>query len=154
VTGPESHREIARVSVDGGQPTAVLPTSASHWEILRLGYAPKGHWITFETLDRTVFAMPATGGTPTGMVNGASHVWDSSGRRMYYVSQEADASSRIEAADIEDSSAGLRVARVAVASVSTGNLKDLAIAPDRHRLLAVNSEESLNLTRVALSPNG
>jgi len=154
VTGPESHRGIARVSVDGGQPTAVLPTSASRWEIVRLGYAPEGHWITFETLDRTVFAMPASGGTPTALLNGTSHVWDPSGRRVYYVSQEADASTRIEAADIQDSSAGLRVASVSVASVSTGNMKDLAIAPDRHHLLAVNTEESLNLTRVPLSPDG
>ena len=154
VTGPESHREIARVSVDGGQPTAVLSTSASRWEIARLAYAPDGHWITFETIDRTVFAMPATGGTPTELLNGTSHVWDSSGRRMYYVSQEADNSSRIEVADIQDSSAGLRVARVAVASVSTGNLKDLAIAPDHHHLLAVNTEESLNLTRVPMSRDG
>jgi Tol biopolymer transport system component len=46
------------------------------------------------------------------------------------------------------------VTRVAVASVSTGNLKDLAIASDRHHLLAVNDEESLNLTRVPLSPGG
>ena len=46
-------------------------------------------------------------------------------------------------ADIQDSSAGLRVARVAVASVSTGNFKDPAIAPDGHHLLAVNNEESL-----------
>jgi serine/threonine protein kinase len=106
VTGPESHREIARVSVEGGQPTAVLPASASRWEIVRLGYAPEGHWITFETIDRTVFAMPATGGTPTELLNGTSHVWDPSGRRVYYVSQEADASSRLEAADIQDSSDG------------------------------------------------
>ena len=42
VTGAESKREIARVSVDGGQPTAVLPTSASHWEIIRLAAAPGG----------------------------------------------------------------------------------------------------------------
>jgi serine/threonine-protein kinase len=154
VTGPESHREIARVSVDGGQPTAVLPTSASRWEIVRLAYAPGGHWITFETIDRTVFAMPATGGTPTELLSGTSHVWDSSGRRLYYVSEEADASTRIEAADIQDSSAGLRVARVIVAGVSAGNLKDLAIAPDGRHLLAVNNEESLNLTRVPLSPDG
>jgi serine/threonine protein kinase len=154
VTGPESHRAIMRVSVDGGHSAPVLPASASRWEILRLGYVPDGRWITFETIDRVVFAMPADGGPATELLKGTSHVWDPSGRRVYYVSQEADASTRIEAADIQDSSAGLRVARVAVVSVSTGNLKDLAIAPDRHHLLAVNDEESLNLTRVSLSPDG
>ena len=154
VTGPESHREIARVSANGGQPTAVLSASVSRWEVVRLGYSPDGHWITFETLDRAVFAVPAAGGTPTELLKGTSHVWDPSGRRVYYVNQEPDASTRIEVADVQDGVAGLRVARVAVAGVSTGNLKDLAIAADRHRLLAVNTEESLNLTRVPLSPDG
>ena len=59
VTGPESHREIARVSANGGQPTAVLSSSESRWEVVRLGYSPDGRWITFETLDRAVFAVPA-----------------------------------------------------------------------------------------------
>lgn len=156
VTGPESHREIARVSANGGQPTAVLSTSESRWEVVRLGYSPDGHWITFETLDRAVFAVPAAGGTPTELLKGTSHVWDPSGRQVYYVNQEADASTgtRIEVADVQDGVAGLRVARVAVAGVSTGNLRDLAIAADRHRLLAVNTEESLNLTRVPLAPDG
>jgi Tol biopolymer transport system component len=126
-------------SQDGGQPTAVLPVAASRWEIIRLAYAPDGRWITFETIDRAVFAMPATGGTPTELLKGTSHVWDSSGRRVFYVSQEADASSRIEAADIQESPAGPRVAGVAVASVSTGNthfpehglfLEEPTISPD------------------------
>ena len=38
VTGPEQHREIVRVSVDGGQSTAVLPAAASRWEIVRSVY--------------------------------------------------------------------------------------------------------------------
>ena len=55
---------------------------------------------------------------------------------------------------IEDSADGLRVMRVGVAGVGTGNFKDLAMAVDGHHLLVVNNEESLNLTRVPLSPEG
>jgi serine/threonine-protein kinase len=154
VTGPENHREIARVSVDGGQPTAVLSAAASQWEMVRLGYTPDGRWITFETLDSAVFAMPASGGAPIELLRGTNHVWDRTGRRIYYVKQEAEASTRVEAADIQDGGDRLRVTRVMLAGVTTGFLKDLAIAGDGHHLLAVNHEGSLNLTRAPLSTDG
>jgi serine/threonine-protein kinase len=154
VTGPESHREIARVSVDGGSPTPVLAAAASQWEIVRLAYTPDGGWITFETIDRAVFAMPAAGGPPTQLLQGTNHVWDRTGRRIYYVNQEAEASTRIEAADIQVGADRLRVTRVTVAGVTTGFLKDLAIAADGRHLLAVNYEGSLNLTRASLSASG
>jgi Tol biopolymer transport system component len=38
--------------------------------------------------------------------------------------------------------------------VSTGTLRDLALAPDGTRLLAVGVDESLNLTRIRLTPDG
>ena len=69
-------------------------------------------------------------------------------------SRKLTPSTRIEVAEVQDGVAGLRVARVAVAGVNTGNLKDLAIAADRHRLLAVNTGESMNLTRVPLAVDG
>ena len=69
-------------------------------------------------------------------------------------SRKLTRSTRIEVAEVQDGVAGLRVARVAVAGVNTGNLKDLAIAADRHHLLAVNTEESMNLTRVPLAADG
>ncbi|MCA1561609.1 MAG: serine/threonine-protein kinase [Acidobacteria bacterium] len=37
VTGPENHRAIFGIPVDGGSPTPILPSTASTWEIIRLG---------------------------------------------------------------------------------------------------------------------
>jgi eukaryotic-like serine/threonine-protein kinase len=154
VAGPENHREIVRLPIDGGQATPVLSQAASHWELVRLRYAPDAHWITFETSEQQVLAMPASGGNPVVLLRGTSHVWDPSGRRVYYVVQEADNSTRIEAADVEENAGGLRLARVTVAGVTLGRVKDLAVASDRHRLLAVSSEESLNLTRIRMTDGG
>ena len=44
--------------------------------------------------------------------------------------------------------------RVWVAGVSTGTLRDLALAPDGTRLLAAGADESINLTRIRLTPDG
>jgi hypothetical protein len=80
VTGQENHRAIFAVLVDGEQPTPILPASASTWEIVRLAYSPDARWITFETADRQVLAMPSSEGQPTELLPGSSHVWDPNGR--------------------------------------------------------------------------
>jgi hypothetical protein len=49
---------------------------------------------------------------------------------MYYVNQEGDVGLRIGTAEIEENAGGLRVLRVGVAGVNTGNLKDLAVPTD------------------------
>jgi serine/threonine-protein kinase len=154
ITGPENHREIARISVEGGQATPVLPASQSQWEIVRLAYSPDGGWITFETLDRAVFALRASGGSPAELLKGTNHVWDPTGRRIYYVNQEAEASTRIEAADIRAGGDKLIVTRANLVGVTAGAITDLAIAGDRHHMLAVNYEGSLNLARAPLSASG
>jgi Tol biopolymer transport system component len=153
VTGSENQRQIVRAPIDGGQSTPLLPASASRWEIIRLAIAPNGRWITFETSESEVFAMPASGGAPTELLRGSSHAWEGSGRRIFYTVQEADASTRIEAADIVEGDR-LQTGRVAVAGVSLGMVKDLAVSADGRRLLAVNNEESINLTRAPLSAAG
>jgi Tol biopolymer transport system component len=154
VTGQDNHRAIFTVSFDGGPPKEVLPSTASTWEITRLGYSPDARWITFETSDRQLFAMPAAGGRPTALLRGSSHVWDPTGRRIYYVNHEAAGGTRIEAAELQQSAATPTVARVLVVGVSTGTLHELAIAADGKQLLASGGEESLNLTRVPLAPGG
>ena len=154
VTGQESHRAIVAVSIAGGPPNPILPSTASTWEIIRLAYSPDARWITFETADRQLFAMPAAGGRPTALLRGSSHVWDPTGRRIYYVNHEAAGGTRIEAAEVQQSAATLTVARLLVVGVSTGALRDLAIAADGKQLLASGVEESLNLTRVPLAPGG
>jgi len=154
VAGRENQRAIMTVSVDGGAPTAVLPSSESTWEIIRLGFSPDARWITFETQDRQILAMPAAGGRPTTLLEGSSHVWDRTARRVYYVNQQSTGGTRIEAAEIRAGTDLPVVERRWVAGVSTGTLRDLALAPDGTRLLATDADESLNLTRIRLTPDG
>ena len=155
VTGPENQRAIMAASVDGGAaPVAILPSSESTWEIIRLGFSPDARWITFETQDREILAMPAAGGRPMTLLAGSSHVWDRSARRFYYVNQQSTGGTRIEVAEIEPAGDLPRVSRVWVGGVSTGTLRDLALAPDGTRLLATGADESINLARIRLSPDG
>ena len=154
VTGPENQRAIMMVSVDGGVPTAVLPSSESRWEILRLRFSPDARWITFETQERGILAMPASGGRPMTLLEGSNHVWDRSARRLYYVNQQSTGGAGIEGAEIQPGTELPVVVRSWVAGVSTGTLRDLALAPDGTRLLASGADESLNLTRVRLTPDG
>ena len=98
--------------------------------------------------------MPAAGGRPMTLLEGSSHVWDRSARRLYYVNQQSTGGTRIEGAEIQPGTELPVVARVWVAGVSTGTLRDLALAPDGTRLLASGADESANLTRVRLTPDG
>ena len=154
VTGSENQRTILEASVEGGQITSVLPATASRWEIVRLGYAPNARWITFETSNRDVFVMPAHGGNPVLLFRGSSHVWDPGGSRIYYVNHEADGGTRVELAELDESSDSLTTVRTAIAGVSTGTLKELAVAGDGRHILAVGFDESLNLSRVPLTADG
>ena len=155
VSGPENQRAIMVVSVDGGgAPATVLASSQSTWEIIRLGFSPDARWITFETQTRQILAMPAAGGRPMTLLEGSSHVWDRSARRLYYVNQQSTGGTRIEAAEIQPGTELPVIERVWVAGVSTGTLRDLALAPDGTRLLATGADESINLTRIRLSPDG
>ena len=154
VTGSENQRTILEVSVEGGQITSVLPATASRWEIVRLGYAPNARWITFETINRDVFVMPAHGGNPVLLFRGSSHVWDPGGSRVYYVNHEPGGGTRLETAELDESANSLTPIRIAIAGVSTGTLKELAIAGDTQHILAVGFDESLNLSRVPLTADG
>ena len=153
LSGRENQRTILEVPADGGPFTEILSASATAWEITRIAFAPNARWITFETADREVFAMPAGGGRPVSLFRGSSHVWDPSGERIYYLTQGARGGSRIEIATVT-TTGPLAVDSMLTASVSTGTLKDLAIAGNGQRLLAVGIEESLNLTRVGLTEDG
>ena len=154
-SGSENQRAIMVVSVDGGAaPATVLPSSESRWEIVRLGFSPDARWITFETQNRQIIAMPAAGGRPMTLMEGSRHVWDRSARRIYYVNQQSTGGTRIEGAEIRPGPELPVVERFWVATVSTGTLRDLALAPDGTRLLASGADESLNLTRIRLTPDG
>jgi Tol biopolymer transport system component len=154
VTGPENQRAIVEMSIDGGPAHEVLTAALSLWEITRVAYSPDARWITFETADRWLFAMPAAGGEPQQVLRGSSHSWDQTGRRIYYAFQSGTGDTRIDGADIVESSSGLSVGRTIAVGFNTGVLREFALAADGERLLAAAVEESLNLTRVTLAAGG
>ena len=98
--------------------------------------------------------MPVDGGQPQQLLRGSSHSWDQTSRRIYYAIQSGSGDTRIEAADIDESSTGLSVGRTITIGFNTGVLHEFALAADGRRLLAAAVEESLNLTRVALAAGG
>jgi serine/threonine protein kinase/Tol biopolymer transport system component len=154
LTGPENQRVIAEMPIDGGPAREVLTAASSEWEITRVAYSPDARWITFETVDRWLFAMPADGGQPRQLLRGSSHSWDPTGRRVYYAFQSGVGDTRIDAANIDESPAGLSVGRTITVGFNTGVLKQFALAADGRRLLVAAVEESMNLTRVALAAGG
>ena len=85
------------------------------------------------------------------LLRGSSHSWDPTNRRIYYAIQSGTGDTRIEAADIDESSAGFIVGRTFTVGFNTGVLHEFALAADGRRLLVAAVEESLNLTRVALA---
>jgi serine/threonine protein kinase len=153
VSGDESQRSILSVSADGGSPRPLLAPDASNWEIVRLAYVPGGRWISFETGEGLIFLMPAGGGTPKQLLRGRAHTWAASGRRLYYLHVGGTAS-KIEAADVTEASDGLTISTVAIVGTNTAPIQQLAMAPDGGTLLVADIQESLSLTRLALTPAG
>jgi Tol biopolymer transport system component len=153
VSGLENHRVLMEVTADGGTSRAVLPRESSEWDILRVSYSPSGHWITFETSERQVFLLPASGGSPHELLNGVSHVWDPSGERIYYCTRELSGGTRLRSVEINEGTGQLK-GKPETVGVLTGILKDLAISRDGRHLAASEMEGSLNLTRLPLNANG
>ena len=60
----------------------------------------------------------------------------------------------LETAELDESADSLTTVRTAIAGVSTGTLKELAIAGDARHILAAGIDESLNLSRVPLTADG
>jgi serine/threonine protein kinase len=84
VSGPEAHRSILEVATEGGTPQPVLASESSSWEIVRVQYSPHANWITFDTADNAIFIVPIAGGHPRKLVSGYAHVWEQSGKHLYY----------------------------------------------------------------------
>jgi Tol biopolymer transport system component len=153
VSGLENHRALVEVATEGGTQRAVLPSESSNWEIVRVQYSPSGHWITFETFDRRIFLLPDGGGSPRELLSGVSHVWDPSGRRIYYCTPELSGGTRLSSVEINQGTGKLKGEPQTV-GVLTGILKDLAFSRDGRHLAASEVEGSLNLTRLPLNDNG
>jgi eukaryotic-like serine/threonine-protein kinase len=153
VSGPENHRALMDVATDGSAPRAVLPKESSDWEIIRAWYSPSGRWITFETYERQILIMPAGGGQPRLLLKAVSHVWDASGRHIYYCSPESAGGTRLLSAEI-DESAGKVKGDFKTVGLVTAILSNLAISHDGLHLAATEMNNSLNLTRLPLNAFG
>src|SRR5262249_19744030 len=123
------------------------------WEIVRLQYSPGGNWVTFETWERDVFIFAAGGGSPRRLLNGVGHVWDPSGRHLYYCTPDPLGGSRLQWVGIDESGGELRGKPQTIALL-TGLLRDLAIARDGQQFAVSEKEEAYNLTRLTLVTGG
>jgi len=153
IGGPEAHRSILEVAIEGGVPQALLASAVSSWEIVRIQYAPHARWITFDTSDSEIFAVPIGGGAPQKLANGFSHVWDPSGKRLYYLVRDAGGGTRLLSVDIDERSGRLLDAPATV-GLMTGVLRDLAVSSNGERLVLTEDESSMNLSRLPLAAGG
>ncbi len=153
VSGPEDHRSVLEAALEGGTPKALLPSESSSFEIIRLQYSPSGRWLSFETIDERVLIMPPEGGPPKDLLRGLSHVWESSGKRLFFLARDPLGGTRIRSVGIDEPSGKVGGSAHTV-SLVTGILRDLAISRDGKRLAVSELEGSLNLTRLPLTPGG
>jgi Tol biopolymer transport system component len=141
------------VPAEGGDRKPALQSSASAWEITKVRYSPDGRWLTFETTNLKVLALPTGGGRPQDLLRGRSHAWDATGRRVYYIHDGPAGGTRLFSADVNTHQGALSATPSPVGLV-TGLLQDLAVSPNGRRVLASELQESLNLTRLPLAPDG
>ncbi len=150
VSGTEDHRAIMEVAAEGGPPRPVLASKSSTWEIVRAQYSPGGRWITFETYVRQILILPAGGGTPRELLSGISHVWDPSGKRLYYCTRDPVGGTRLQSVEI-DEAAGKLKGKPQTVALLTEILRDLAISRDGQYLALSELEGSMNLTRLPMT---
>jgi Tol biopolymer transport system component len=101
VSGPETRRSILEVAPEGGMPQLVLASDSSSWEIVRIRYSPDASWITFDTADNEIFIV-AIAGRPRKLANGFAHVWDPSGKHLYYVVRDSGGGTRLQSVAIDE----------------------------------------------------
>jgi eukaryotic-like serine/threonine-protein kinase len=153
VSGVEAHRSIMELLIAGGTPRPLLSGAASQWEIRRVQYSPTGHWLSFETFQDEIMLMPIAGGQPHLFVDAMSHAWAPSGNRLYCLQRDRSGGTRLMSLDV-DENAGTPVGEARTVSVTTGFLRDIAIAPDGKSIAVSELEGSLNMTRLPLNADG
>jgi serine/threonine protein kinase len=154
VSGPETHRSILEVSADGGTPQPLLASESSTWEIARVRYSPGGGWTTLETDQGEIVVVPtAGGGRPRRLLSGFNHVWEPSGRHLYYCSRDPPGGTRLQSIAIDESTGEIK-GGPGTLGLMTGLLRDLAISRDGHSLAVTEAEGSCNLTRLPLTATG
>ena len=153
VSGPEAHRSIFEVATEGGTPKPVLPTKSSSWEIRRIRYSPHASWITFENQQGEIFILPIAGGRPRKVVNGTSHVWEPSGKLLYYCVRDPGGGTRLQSISIDERTGDI-TDQPRTVGLMTGLLSDLAVSHDGQQLALTEAEHSMNLTRLPLTADG
>src|SRR5712692_6105111 len=153
VSGFENHRSILEVPDEGGAPQPVLSTADSRWEIIRLLYSLHGRWFLFETDDRRLFLMSASGGAPKEILQGSSPAWDPSDAHLYYTTPEKLGGTGVQSVEIDESN-GKILGPAHSLGLMTGILGDLAISRNGRQLVVSERQESLNLTRLPLVSGG
>jgi eukaryotic-like serine/threonine-protein kinase len=152
VTGPESHRAIVEVPLEGGASRTILPSKDSNGDIVRIGCSPDGRWVSFENL-QGIFLMPAEGGRPVKVAPGFSHAWDASSRRLWTLAKDPDGGTRVRCTDFDPERGSLRGGPRTV-GLFTSYLHSLAVSRDGHRLVVTEDETSRNLTHLPLATGG
>jgi eukaryotic-like serine/threonine-protein kinase len=153
VSGPEAHRSILEVAAEGGVAQPLLTSLASSWEIGRVQYSPHARWITFDTSDNEVFAVPLTGGPPRKLVSGFSHAWEPSGSRLYYFVRDAGGGTRVQSVRIDEQT-GTVGGQPSTVGLMTGVLREMAISRNGEQLVVTEDESSMNLSRLPLNATG
>src|SRR5262249_52949667 len=143
VSGPEAHRSILEVSPEGGAPRPVLASESSSWEIGRVRYSPHASWITFDTFDGEIFILPIAGGPPRRLVSGKSHVWEPSGKHLYYCVSEPAGGTRLQSIGIDEQTGNI-IDQPRTVGLMTGILRDLTVSRDGQQLALTEAEGSMN----------
>ena len=152
VTGPESHRAIMEVPLEGGASRTILPGQDSNGDIVRIGCSPDGRWVSFEN-SQGILMMPAEGGRSGEVAPGFSHAWDASSRRLWSLAKDPDGGTRVRCSDLDPERGSLRGGPKTVGLV-TSYLRSLAVSRDGHRLVVTEDETSRNLTKLPLATGG
>src|SRR5262245_53732635 len=153
VSGPEAHRSILEVAPECGTGQTVMTSEASSWEIVHMRYAPHASWITFDTADGEIFIVSTAGGRPRKLASGIAHVWEPSGKHLYYCVREPGGGTRLQSIAIDERT-GTITDQPSTVGLMTGFLRDLAVSHDGQQLALTESEGSMNLTRLPVTVAG
>jgi Tol biopolymer transport system component/serine/threonine protein kinase len=153
VSGPEAHRSILEVTLEGGTPAPVVASESSSWDIVRIRYSPRASWITFETADNEIYSVPINGGSPRKLVSGFNHEWEPSGAHLYYCIRDSGGGTRLQSIGIDERTGNI-TGQPSTVGLMTGILRDLVVSHNGQELAVTEIEGSMNLSRLPLTADG
>jgi hypothetical protein len=104
-------------------------------------YAPHASWITFDTADAEIFIVPTAGGRPRKLVSGIAHVWEPSGKHLYYCVREPGGGTRLQSMGIDERTGNITDQPQTI-GLMTGILHDLSISRSGQELALTTSSDS------------